>query len=91
MALFGNKEEKREEKAQELLKKYGLEDLSDPRDVEAVTKITYDLMGNKLIEFGTLLQGNSVDSTKLSYLHAIMQQNFIIIRQLDRIAKSLEK
>lgn len=91
MALFGNNEEKKEEKTQALLAKYGLQELSDPRDLEAVKQISYNLMGNKLIELGTALQGNGADAAKLSYLNAIMEQNFIMIRQLDRIAKELSK
>ena len=91
MALFGNNDEKREEKTQALLTKYGLQDLSDPRDLEAVRQISYNLMGNKLIELGATLQGNNADAAKMSYLNAIMEQNFIMIRQLDRIAKALEK
>lgn len=91
MALFGNGEEKREQKIQALMQKYGLEDLSDPRDKQAVQNIATNLMGNKLIELGATLQGNGADAAKMSYLNAIMEQNFIMIRQLDRIAKSLEK
>lgn len=91
MALFGNNEEKKEQKAQALLQKYGLEDLTDQRDLASVKNISYNLMGNKLIELGAALQGNGTDAAKLSYLNAIMEQNFIMIRQLDRIAKSLEK
>ena len=91
MALFGNNEEKKEQKAQALLKRYGLEELTDPRDKAAVQIIAQDLMGNRLVELGTALQGNGADNAKMTYLNAIMQQNFIIIRQLDRIAKSLEK
>ncbi len=93
MALFGNgesKEEKKERKAQEMLSKYGLDCLSDPKDLEAVKNIQYSLMGNKMIELGAALQGNGADAAKMSYLNAIMQQNYIIIRQLDRIAKALE-
>ena len=86
MGLFGNSDEKKAEKAQALLRKYGLEDLSDQRDIQAVQNIAYDLMGNKAIELGTLLQGNGSDAAKMSYLNAIMQQNFIIIRLLDKIA-----
>lgn len=91
MALFGNNTEKQEQKAQALLRKYGLENLSDPRDLQAVRTISLELMGNSMINLGALLQGNSVDSAKMSMLNAIMQQNFIMIRQLDRIAKALEK
>ena len=86
MALFGNNEEKKAEKAQALLRRYGLENLSDQRDIQAVQNIAYDLMGNKAIELGTLLQGNGSDAAKMSYLNAIMQQNFIIIRLFDKIA-----
>ena len=91
MGLFGNNEEKQEQKAQALLQKYGLQDLSDPRDIQAVKNIAANLAGNKLIEVGAALQGNSADSAKMSYLNAIMEQNFIMIRQLDKIAKALEK
>lgn len=94
MGIFGNgetKEEKQEQKINERLKKYGLEDLSDPRDIQAVRNIQLALMGNKLIELGNALSGSGVDTAKLSYMDAIMQQNYIIIRQLDRIAKLLEK
>lgn len=91
MGLFGNNEEKQEQKAQALLQKYGLQDLSDPRDIQAVKNIANNLAGNKLIEAGALLQGNGVDPAKLSYLNAIMEQNFIMIRQLDKLVKALEK
>lgn len=89
MAFGANKEEKKEAKVQALLERYGLQDLTDPRDKQAVRNIATNLMGNKLIEFGTALCGNGVDPAKLSYMNAIMEQNFIIIRQLDKIAKKL--
>lgn len=88
MALFGNseaKEAKPAAKTEELLKRFGLEDLSDPRDVEAVKSIASALTGNKLIEFGTILSGYGEDAAKLAYLRALVEQNFIIIRQLDKI------
>lgn len=88
MALFGNseaKEAKQAAKTEELLKRFGLEDLSDPRDVEAVKSIASALTGNKLIEFGTILSGSGEDVAKLTYLRALVEQNFIIIRQLDKI------
>lgn len=94
MALFvgkESKEEKQARKAQELLEKYGLQELSDPRDLDAVKNISESLMGNKLIELGTALSGTGEDSAKLSYLSALVEQNWIIIRQLDRLNKSLEK
>ena len=86
-----SKEDKKERKAQALLARYGLEDLKDDRDYNTVQEIAYDLMGNKIIQLGAALQGNSADAAKMSYLHAILETNFIMIRQLDRIAEELKK
>jgi len=94
MALFGekeSKEEKKAKKAQALLEKFGLQELSDPRDMESVKTISYELMGNSLIELGNILSGSGVDTAKMSYLNAIVEQNWIIIRQLDRLNRNLEK
>lgn len=86
MALFGNdKEEKKTEKMYELLHKYGLQELSDPRDVESVKQIAYKLAGSNLINIGTALGGSAQDVGKLSLLQAIVEQNWIIIRQLDKL------
>ena len=87
MALFSgeSKEDKQVRKTKELLAKYGLDELSDPRDLANVKTISYELMGNKLIELGTALGGSAPDSAKMSYLAAIVEQNWIIIRQLDKL------
>jgi hypothetical protein len=90
MALFGSgetKEEKQARKTTEILRKYGVEELSDPRDVAAVKMIADELVGCKLVETGLFLQGNTADAQKLAYLRVLMEQNFIIIRQLDRLNK----
>ena len=91
MGLFNNanSQDKQMQKLMKLLQKYGVEDMTDPRDFAAVQRVAWNLAGNKAIEFGTLLQGNSADSAKMSYLNAIVEQNFIIIRQLDRIARKM--
>ena len=45
-----------------------------------------------MIEFGSQLSGmKSEDTLKVSYLRAIVEQNFIIIRELDEISKKLDK
>lgn len=86
MALFGtDKEEKKAEKVYELLHKYGLQELYDPRDVESVKQIAYKLAGSNLINLGTALGGSAQDVGKLSLLQAIVEQNWIIIRQLDKL------
>lgn len=90
MGMFGNSEDKKAAKVEALLSRYGLQELNDDRDYESVQNIATNLMGNKLIEIGSALQGNGADAAKMSYLNAIVEQNFIIIRQLDRIARKLE-
>ena len=94
MAIFGSgetKEEKQARKIKELMKKFGLDGLSDPRDISAVKEITLGLSGNRFIEAGLTLAGNSVESSKLSYFRILMLQNNIIIRQLERLNKNLEQ
>lgn len=91
---FGNKETKEEKqarKAQELLQKYGLQELTDPRDLEAVRQIATSLAGNKLISLGAALSGKPYENADLTYQQAIVEQNFVIIRQLSRVIEKLEK
>lgn len=91
MGLFKSAEEKeaiKEEKMQKMLAKYGLEDLKDERDKEAVKSITYELMGTGMMEMGISLGGGSEKDIAQVQMHlqrAIMEQNFIIIRQLDKL------
>lgn len=95
MALFGNKEEKQEQKAQELMKKYGLDEISNQKDIESLRKISQVLAGTGLmaaganIGFGT--NERAMIQVQMNLQQVIVEQNFIMIRQLDRIAKSLEK
>lgn len=83
--MFGNNEEKKQEKVNKLMERYKITNVSSDIS-EDVLAIAQDLVGNKMIEVGTLLQGNGADAVKMSYLSAIMKQNFIIIKLLDEIA-----
>lgn len=83
--MFGNNEEKKQEKVNKLMERYKIANVSSDIS-EDVLAIAQDLAGNKMIELGTLLQGNGADAVKMSYLSAIMKQNFIIIKLLDEIA-----
>lgn len=99
MALFGNreekeikKEEKKEEKIQGLLRKYNLTDL-DSRDKENIESM---LLSDKSIESAS--SANFMSSDEKSLLRQIMyqqgleiDQKFLIIKQLDRLNKNLEK
>ncbi|OUC52467.1 hypothetical protein B7939_00650 [Eggerthia catenaformis] len=95
MSLFEKKEtkeEKRVRKEKEALEKYNLNNLTDPDDINSVKKIVSELVGTGMLEFGISLKfGKPEEALKASYLRAIVEQNFIIIRQLDRISKNINK
>lgn len=93
MGMFGSKMSKEEKQAQEIAKlveKYHLDDM-DPRDLATVKNIAADLAGNGLLKVGVSLGGKSEDVAKITYLSAIVEQNWLIINQLSRIAKLLEQ
>lgn len=73
-----------------MMSEYGLTSL-DTHDVESVRSIMSDLAGSGFLKFGALLSAKGEDNAKIAYLSAICEQNWIIIRQLDRISKALEK
>ena len=90
MALFGSKdketkEEKQQRKALETMTRFSLQDL--PAEYQdAVKNIALELSGNSMMETGAFLSGMKTEDTlKISYEKAIMQQNFIIIRQLNEL------
>lgn len=95
MALFKTAEQKaaeQEEKAQKLLQRYGLDGLKNPADVASVRTIAAGLMGTGMMQTGMALSMNGTPQQVLPvyYQRAILEQNWIIIRQLDRIAALLE-
>lgn len=94
MGLFNNntesKENKKERKMQETLAKYELNNLSTEY-ANAVKNISLALSGNNLIELGSTMGMTPAENLTTSYLKAIVEQNFIIIRQLDEISKKLDK
>ena len=92
MGLFGSKEDKglkQQEKIQKMLSKYGLQSLSDPQDIESVQNIVTELAGTGMMEFGQMLAPDekTLNQLQVYYLRALVEQNFIIIRQLDRLSK----
>ena len=101
MALFGNEEKKlakeqakldaQAAKELKILQKYGVDSLRDPRDIASVKKIASELMGTALSEAGLKFSMKGPDITiPISYQRAIMEQNFIIIRQLDELITVLK-
>lgn len=89
MGIFGNSESKEDKKAMkenELLARFGLHNITDPKDKESCRKIVSTLVGTGAMETGMKLSmAKAEEQLKVSYLHAIMEQNWIIIRQLDKL------
>lgn len=95
MGLFGGetKEEKQARKEREILAKFGLEELNNPQDIASIKNIVNELAGTGLMEVGVSLGGGSdrdIQKLQMFYLRAILEQNFIMIRQLDRITKNTQ-
>ena len=94
MGLFSKPTpEEKEAKIQELMAKYGLENV-DRQYVSAVKEIAKELSGTGLMSAGATLGGaNEKDLLKIQmyYQKAIIDQNFIIIRQLDQLCKIMEQ
>ncbi len=106
MALFGeSKEEKKARKQAEAeakqaekdlaaLRKFGLEGLQYPEDIASVKNIVTELAGTGMMEFGIALGGGNdrdIQKNMMYYQRAMIEQNFIMIRQLDRITKLLSE
>ena len=94
MALFNKGGDNRADKEQEMLAKYGLDSLNDPADIDSVKKIVSELLGTGMMETGMKigsLGSKAEDILPVYYQRAILEQNWIIIRQLDRLNKAIEK
>jgi len=83
-----NQLSKGERKSLAYLAKRNLNKLS-PDTYKQVEDITTQIAGNRLMLLGLGLQG-SVDSLTPSYLAAILEQNWILIRQNEQIIELLK-
>lgn len=85
MGLFGAR-------AYQIMDEYGLSDLSS-KDKESVRAIIEHLSKTAGMELDANLSltGRPEDRIQIAYLQSIYEQNWIMIRELDRIAKALEK
>lgn len=94
MALFNSKENKDDKKQQEInkfMEKYQLEEIDD-KDLVTIKKIATDLIGNNLLKAGMALSfAKAEEQAKVSYLSALVNQNWIMIRQLNNISNKLDK
>lgn len=95
MGFFKSEEEKqaeREAKLNKIMAKYELNDLED-KYKNAVSNINSELAGTNMMELGNMLSFDEKTAARLNtyYINALIQQNWIIIRQLDEINKKLGK
>lgn len=94
MALFNSKENKDDKKQQEInnfMAKYQLDEIDD-KDLVIIKKIAIDLIGNNLLKAGMALSfAKAEEQAKVSYLSALVNQNWIMIRQLNNISNKLDK
>lgn len=99
MGLFKSSEEKElerqqkdTEKLENFLKYYGLEDLNND-DKDNLLNLAKASDGDAFFHLGTMLSASETDY--LSHMDhqnsVIIDQNFLIIKQLDRLNKNLEK
>lgn len=86
-----DKSRKKNQKADKRMEIYDITDLPDEYNA-AIIRITNSLGANKLISAGTALSlKNPVDTATLTYLESIIEQNFVIMRQLQHISDKLDK
>ncbi len=90
--MFGkSKEEKQMEKLKKFMERYQLEDL-DEKDLVVLKRIANDLTGNTAFKIGMALSfAKAEEQAKVTYLSALVEQNWMIIRQLSRLNKSIDK
>lgn len=91
--MFGGKtrEEKKEEQLQKFQQRYHIDEL-DPRDLETVQQIAADLVGNGAMKMGMIFSfSNASDQLKVTYLSALVEQNWILMNQLNRLNKNVER
>ena len=94
MGFFKSDEEKqaeREEKLNKIMASYELEELDD-KYKKAINAINAEMSGTGFMELGNMLSFDEKTAARLNtyYLNALIQQNWIIIRELNDLINSLK-
>jgi len=86
------------EKIRKTLEQYGLNlddytaDQIKQKNIDNLKKIASDLIGNKWFKAGMALSfASGEEQAKVTYLSALVEQNWILIRQNELIIKELQK
>lgn len=95
LATYSEQARKMEEKnnsgGKSAADKFGLTDL-DAIDLKSVNWIDHELFGNGVIEFASIFSGaKNSELVMMSCLRALVEQNWVLIRQLNKINKQLEE
>ena len=89
MGFWSGDAEKATRVQQEMLAEYDLDGISNQEDLDSVKKIVAELCGTGLMKIPSIEGTNK--SAHLFFQKAMLEQNWIIIRQLDRLNKNMEK
>ena len=84
-------EQKEKEREKAILAQYGLF-TEDPRDVKSC-KTIFDTLYKQIFPENKILSLNSADMNRVTvaYLKTLAEQNWMIIRYLDKINRKLDK
>lgn len=83
--------EKRRFKVIDIISSFGLNHL-DPTDISSIDRISNELVENGFFEaVSHFSSAKFEDRVMLSCLHALVEQNWIIIRQLNTLNKRMER
>lgn len=98
MGMFKSNEDKvraaelkEEKELQKFIEQYGLETLTKS-DLEILRKISNNLMGSGYLKAGMALSfAKAEEQAKVSYLSALVEQNWLIIKLLGDLNAKLDK
>ena len=97
MALFATaeekelkKKEKEEKEFQKLVDRYHLKDM-DKEDYQLLRNVSGYLVAHGIAEIGLLAGGSLEYKLKIEKLGALQEQNWIIINQLLKLNRNIEK
>lgn len=95
--LFGEKkgrekkQTKQEKQMEKFMARYQLEDL-DEKDLVVLKRIAGELTGSNFIKAGMALSfAKAEEQAKVTYLSTLVEQNWMMIRQLSRLNKNIEE
>ena len=87
---------KKEERQSRQLEKFGIDfenydfDELRRRNADSARELAASLAGSQLYSVGSLLTGNASETFMIEMTRALVEQNFILIRQNEELARCLK-